>query len=74
MRPFGAKEVVDVSVPRSHSDHPTDGVPSEGEERLRRVVEVMLPEFGERGFVKTYCCWCTGEFVDSLLGCLLAWG
>jgi glycine/D-amino acid oxidase-like deaminating enzyme len=28
--------------------------------RLRRVVEIMLPEFNEREFVKSYCCWCTG--------------
>ncbi|KAH8089005.1 FAD dependent oxidoreductase [Filobasidium floriforme] len=52
-------ESIEVSVPRSHSDHPTDTVPDEGMERLRRVVEVMLPEFREREFVKSYCCWCT---------------
>lgn len=60
--PFGASESQQISVPRSHSDHPTDTVPDEGMERLRRVVDVMLPEFRGRGFVKSYCCWCTGTF------------
>lgn len=55
-------ESIEISVPRSHSDHPTDTVPDEGMERLRRVVEVMLPEFAEREFVKSYCCWCTGTY------------
>lgn len=65
IRPFGTsptEEMVNVSVPRSHSDHPTDEVPDEGRERLRRVVQMMLPEFERREFVKTYCCWCTGEY------------
>jgi sarcosine oxidase/L-pipecolate oxidase len=60
-QPFGAEGSVKVSVPRSHSAHPTDTVPDEGMRRLRRVVEVMLPEFAEREFVKSYMCWCTGE-------------
>lgn len=65
-RPFGAKEPIEVSVPRSHSAHPTDTVPEEGTLRLRRVVEVMLPEFKEREFVKSYMCWCTGKSSYSL--------
>ena len=60
IRPFGAEKEIEVSVPRSHSDHPSDTVPDEGMKRLRRVVEVMLPEFKDREFVKSYCCWCTG--------------
>jgi sarcosine oxidase/L-pipecolate oxidase len=60
-QPFGANNPVKVSVPRSHSAHPTDTVPEEGMKRLRRVVEVMLPEFAKREFVKSYMCWCTGE-------------
>lgn len=60
-QPFGADHPVKVSVPRSHSAHPTDTVPDEGMKRLRRVVEMMLPEFAQRKFVKSYMCWCTGE-------------
>jgi hypothetical protein len=60
-QPFGADRPVKVSVPRSHSAHPTDTVPDEGMKRLRRVVEVMLPEFAQREFVQSYMCWCTGK-------------
>ena len=62
-QPFGAETPLKVSVPRSHSVHPTDTVPDEGMKRLRRVVEVMLPEFAQREFVKSYMCWCTGEYL-----------
>ncbi|KAJ9112681.1 hypothetical protein QFC22_006183 [Naganishia vaughanmartiniae] len=67
--PFGAEEPVEVSVPRSHSAHPTDTVPEEGRRRLRRVVEVMLPEFKEREFVKSYMCWCTDTADAEWLFC-----
>ncbi|KAI5450195.1 hypothetical protein NCC49_003344 [Naganishia albida] len=68
-QPFGADRPVKVSVPRSHSAHPTDTVPDEGMQRLRRVVQVMLPEFTQREFVKSYMCWCTDTADAEWLFC-----
>lgn len=64
--PFGSDSPQSISVPRSHAAHPTDTVPEEGERRLRRVVEVMLPEFADRAFEETFMCWCTGKRVTAV--------
>ncbi|PRP81486.1 sarcosine oxidase [Planoprotostelium fungivorum] len=58
---------VTVSVPRTSVTHPNEQIPAEGEEELRRWLQIFTPEFANRPFTKTRVCWYTdtptGDFV-----------
>lgn len=52
-----------VSVPRSHAKHPTDFIPKESQEDIRRLIKTLLPRLDDgRPFVGGAMCWCTGMF------------
>lgn len=56
-----------VSIPKTSYSHPGLRIPLEGEQDLRRGLREMVPEFGDRPFVKTRICWYTdtpaGDFI-----------
>ena len=44
--------------PRMQSDHPTDGIPKEAEEHLRRGMRASIPSLAEREMFDVRICWC----------------
>lgn len=59
-RPFGASEDIEVSVPRSHATHPSDTMPTEGLDDIKRLIRILIPEFVGREIIDQKMCWCTG--------------
>jgi sarcosine oxidase/L-pipecolate oxidase len=68
-RPFGAKEEITMSVPRSHANHPTDTIPTEGVNEIRKVIDVCLPAFKDKPLFDKAICWCTDSFDGHWLLC-----
>ncbi|PMD23021.1 FAD dependent oxidoreductase [Hyaloscypha hepaticicola] len=50
---------IQVSVPRTARDDPNLWVPEEGERACRQALREMIPELGDRPFVKSKICWYT---------------
>ena len=68
-QPYGAKTSQRISVPRSHTRHPTDTIPAASEETIGEAIETFLPDFkGKPRFNKTLC-WCTDTADSNLLVC-----
>lgn len=59
-RPFGASKDIVVSVPRSHAVHPSDTMPKEGEDDIKRLIKTLIPQFIGREIIDQKMCWCTG--------------
>jgi sarcosine oxidase/L-pipecolate oxidase len=53
------KGEIEVSSPRTARDDPNLWVPEEGERACRQALREMIPELGERPFVKSKICWYT---------------
>jgi len=45
-------------VPRMQSEHPSDGIPKEAEEHLRRGMRASIPSLAEREMFDVRICWC----------------
>jgi len=58
-RPFGATSDQLMSVPRSHADHPTDTMPTESLDDIKRLVSTCLPHLVDRPLINQAMCWCT---------------
>jgi len=60
-------ESLTVSMPATADTHPGLWIPAEGERACRQALREMVPELGEREFVKTRVCWYTdtprGDFL-----------
>jgi sarcosine oxidase/sarcosine oxidase/L-pipecolate oxidase len=48
-----------MSVPRSHASHPTDTIPTEGLEDIKRLIKKCIPQFEGRELIRQGMCWCT---------------
>ncbi|KII88422.1 hypothetical protein PLICRDRAFT_110680 [Plicaturopsis crispa FD-325 SS-3] len=57
--PFGAEEPSDISVPRSHAVHPSDTMPEESLDDIKRLVATLLPQLKDRKLINQAMCWCT---------------
>jgi sarcosine oxidase/sarcosine oxidase/L-pipecolate oxidase len=68
-RPFGSNEDVKISVPRSHALHPTDTIPTEGLDAIKKVIETCLPHLADRPVFDTAICWCADSFDGNWLLC-----
>ncbi|OWZ27071.1 sarcosine oxidase [Cryptococcus neoformans c45] len=68
-RPFGLDNDVNISVPRSHADNPTDTISHESLEDIKRLVNQWLPHLNGRPFFKTSMCWCTDTANMNWLMC-----
>lgn len=44
--------------PRTQSDYPEDGIPSEAEKHLRRGMRASIPSLANKEFFDTRVCWC----------------
>ncbi|WVR09687.1 hypothetical protein IAU60_006762 [Kwoniella sp. DSM 27419] len=58
-QPFGAPEPIRMSVPRSHANNPTDTMPTEALDEIKRLVDICLPQFKDRELINQAMCWCT---------------
>ena len=58
-QPFGCSEPVMMSIPRSHADHPTDTIPTESLDDIKRLVSRCLPHLKGRPLINQAMCWCT---------------
>jgi glycine/D-amino acid oxidase-like deaminating enzyme len=47
-----------TGVPRLQSDFPTDGIPAEAEEHLRRGLREVMPALAKKEFFDVRVCWC----------------
>jgi sarcosine oxidase/L-pipecolate oxidase len=65
--PNGSGEMIEVSLPRTAVDDPSQWVPKEGESDCRRALREIIPSLGERPFKKGRICWYTdtpkGDFL-----------
>ncbi|GFZ51937.1 hypothetical protein JCM24511_09707 [Saitozyma sp. JCM 24511] len=68
-RPFGSNKDVKISVPRSHALHPTDTIPTEGLDAIKKVIETCLPHLADRPIFDTAICWCADSFDGNWLLC-----
>ncbi|WVR05976.1 hypothetical protein IAU60_003004 [Kwoniella sp. DSM 27419] len=68
-RPFGLDNDINISVPRSHADNPTDTISNEGLEDIKRLVNQWLPHLNGRPFFKTAMCWCADTVDMNWLMC-----
>ncbi|WVQ85370.1 hypothetical protein IAT38_007535 [Cryptococcus sp. DSM 104549] len=57
--PFGASQPKSISVPRSHAQHPTDTMPTESLDEIKRLVKKCLPHLEGRELINQSMCWCT---------------
>lgn len=55
--PDGSGNVIEVSLPRTSIDDPSQWVPREGEEDCRAALREMIPSLGDRPFTKSRICW-----------------
>ncbi|OCF38305.1 sarcosine oxidase [Kwoniella heveanensis CBS 569] len=58
-QPFGAPNPIKMSVPRSHAAHPTDTMPTESLDEIKRLIEICLPHLKGRPLINQAMCWCT---------------
>lgn len=63
------KEGVNYSVPRYASDHPTDGIPKEAEEGIRRFIDAVAPQLSGRPLKGARICWCIDTPDQHFLFC-----
>ena len=56
-KPFGASEAKPLSVPRSHAAHPSDTMPKEGLDDIKRLIKTLLPELEGRPLIDAKMCW-----------------
>ncbi|KAM5345663.1 hypothetical protein ACJ41O_011524 [Fusarium nematophilum] len=68
-KPFGSDVAKQISVPRSHSQHPTDTYPDASEASVRKAVARFLPRFKDRQLLNRAMCWCTDTADANLLIC-----
>ncbi|UPK94050.1 hypothetical protein LCI18_004985 [Fusarium solani-melongenae] len=68
-KPFGSDVAKQISVPRSHSQHPTDTYPDASEGSIRKAVARFLPRFKDRQLLNRSMCWCTDTADANLLIC-----
>lgn len=68
-RPYGAKALKPISVPRSHAKHPTDTYPDVSEKSIRRAIDTFLPRFNNKKLFNRALCWCTDTADAALLIC-----
>jgi sarcosine oxidase/L-pipecolate oxidase len=63
----GAGETVEVSLPKTTIDDPTQWVPQEGEDACRAALKEIIPSLAERPFTHARICWYTdtprGDFL-----------
>lgn len=57
-KPFGATKPGPLSVPRSHAIHPSDTMPEEGLDDIKRLIKTLLPELVGRPLIDAKMCWC----------------
>jgi sarcosine oxidase / L-pipecolate oxidase len=50
-----------ISVPRSHGVHPSDTMPEESYDDIRRLISRLLPGLVGREIIDGKICWCTGN-------------
>jgi sarcosine oxidase/L-pipecolate oxidase len=60
---------IEVSIPRTTRDDPNLWIPEEGERACRQALREMIPELGERPFVKSKICWYTDTPEGDFLIC-----
>jgi sarcosine oxidase / L-pipecolate oxidase len=80
--PDGSGELIEVSLPRTAVDDPSQWVPREGEDACRDALREMIPALGNRPFTKSRICWYSdtprGDFLityhPELEGLFLATG
>lgn len=58
-QPFGCSAPIRMSVPRSHASNPTDTVPTELIDDIKRLIATCLPQFEGRELINQGMCWCT---------------
>ncbi|WVQ65965.1 uncharacterized protein L199_004143 [Kwoniella botswanensis] len=66
-RPFGSDKDITMSVPRSHALNPTDTIPEEGEQAIRKVIKTCFPQFADRPLFDKAICWCTDSYDGNWL-------
>ncbi|KAK8869469.1 hypothetical protein IAR55_000033 [Kwoniella newhampshirensis] len=59
VQPFGAAKPIKLSVPRSHAQNPTDTMPTEVLDEIKRLVKKCLPHLEGRELINQAMCWCT---------------
>lgn len=57
--PFPLTEPVRISVPRSHAAHPTDTIPTESLEDIKRLIAKTISWLSGRPLINQALCWCT---------------
>lgn len=65
----GVDEMIEVSLPRTSADDPTQRIPPDGEAACRQALQEMVPWLGGRAFVKTRICWYTDTPKGDFLFC-----
>ncbi|ORX35174.1 putative peroxisomal sarcosine oxidase [Kockovaella imperatae] len=58
-RPFPLQKDIRMSVPRSHTRHPTDTIPDESREDIKQLIDKCLPHLRGRPLINQGMCWCT---------------
>ncbi len=61
------EEMIEVSLPKTTLDDPTQWIPTEGEKACRAALKEMIPWLADRPFTRTRICWYTdtpkGDFL-----------
>ncbi|WVQ71090.1 hypothetical protein IAR50_000615 [Cryptococcus sp. DSM 104548] len=68
-QPFGSPTVQNISVPRSHADHPHDTMPEPCLDEIKRLVQKTLPHLVGRELISKAICWCTDTADGEWLIC-----
>ncbi|ODO11460.1 hypothetical protein I350_00240 [Cryptococcus amylolentus CBS 6273] len=68
-QPFDANEPKRISVPRSHADFPSDTMPNEALDEIKRLVRIALPHLAGRELINQAMCWCTDTADANWLLC-----
>ncbi|ORY26976.1 putative peroxisomal sarcosine oxidase [Naematelia encephala] len=59
VQPFGSPKPITISVPRSHAANPSDTIPTESLDDIKRLVSKCLPHLAGRPLINQAMCWCT---------------
>lgn len=59
IKPFGSATIQRISVPRSHASNPSDTIPTESIEDIKRLIKTCLPHLDGRPLINRAMCWCT---------------
>jgi sarcosine oxidase/L-pipecolate oxidase len=68
-QPYGAPSPKQISVARSHAQHPTDTYPDASEVSIKKAIATFLPRFREKELFNRALCWCTDTADAALLMC-----